>query len=109
MDDGLVAIAYVMHKARFVFPIIGGRKVEHLEANLEALDISLTDEQLKFIDSTLPFDLGFPTAPEFGIVSLGLFHLVPMLTLLISLSGRWKFVWMGPHFALWPCRLLANC
>ncbi|KAF6751301.1 NADP-dependent oxidoreductase domain-containing protein, partial [Ephemerocybe angulata] len=55
-----VAIAYVMHKARFVFPIIGGRKVEHLEANLEALDISLTDEQLKFIDSTLPFDLGFP-------------------------------------------------
>ncbi|KAF5314167.1 hypothetical protein D9611_006980 [Ephemerocybe angulata] len=62
-----VAIAYVMHKARFVFPIIGGRKVEHLEANLEALDISLTDEQLKFIDSTLPFDLGFPTAPEFGI------------------------------------------
>ena len=36
----LVAIAYVMHKTAYVFPIIGGRKVEHLLANLEALDIS---------------------------------------------------------------------
>ena len=26
----VVAIAYVMHKAPFVFPVIGGRKVEHL-------------------------------------------------------------------------------
>ena len=28
-----VAIAYVMQKAPFVFPIIGGRKVEHLHQN----------------------------------------------------------------------------
>lgn len=55
-----VAIAYVMHKTRFVFPIIGGRKVEHLEANIEALEISLTPEHVAFLDSVLPFDLGFP-------------------------------------------------
>ncbi|KAI0767408.1 Aldo/keto reductase [Fomes fomentarius] len=55
-----VAIAYVMHKTTHVFPIIGGRKVEHLEANIAALDISLSDEQIKFLDSALPFDLGFP-------------------------------------------------
>ncbi|TEB30570.1 Aldo/keto reductase [Coprinellus micaceus] len=57
---GAVAIAYVMHKTRFVFPIIGGRKVEHLEANIEALEISLTPEHVAFLDSVLPFDLGFP-------------------------------------------------
>ncbi|KAF9523565.1 Aldo/keto reductase [Crepidotus variabilis] len=55
-----VAIAYVLQKAPFVFPIIGGRKVEHLEANIEALSISLTDEQIKFLESATEFDLGFP-------------------------------------------------
>ncbi|KAK0449006.1 Aldo/keto reductase [Desarmillaria tabescens] len=56
-----VAIAYVMQKTPYVFPIIGGRKVEHLEANLKALDISLSKEQIAFLDSTMPFDPGFPT------------------------------------------------
>ena len=56
----LVAIAYVMHKAPYVFPIIGGRKVEHLLANLEALDTSLSDEQINFLEAVEPFELGFP-------------------------------------------------
>jgi aryl-alcohol dehydrogenase-like predicted oxidoreductase len=55
-----VAIAYTMHKAPFVFPIIGGRKVEHMESNIEALDISLSAEQIKYLDGILPFDFGFP-------------------------------------------------
>ncbi|PPR05409.1 hypothetical protein CVT24_008023 [Panaeolus cyanescens] len=55
-----VAIAYLMHKAPFVFPIVGGRKVEHLHANLEALDISLSDEQIQYLESVVPFDPGFP-------------------------------------------------
>ncbi|KAF6757772.1 NADP-dependent oxidoreductase domain-containing protein [Ephemerocybe angulata] len=55
-----IAIAYVMHKARFVFPIIGGRKVDHLVANLEALDLSLSDEHIKEIEAAVPFDPGFP-------------------------------------------------
>ncbi|KIJ40924.1 hypothetical protein M422DRAFT_32039 [Sphaerobolus stellatus SS14] len=55
-----VAIAYVMHKTRYVFPIIGGRKVEQLYANLEALDIKLTAEQIKEIESVQPFEPGFP-------------------------------------------------
>ena len=56
----LVAIAYVMHKTPYVFPIIGGRKVEHLSANLEALEISLSDEQINFLEAVEPFELGFP-------------------------------------------------
>ncbi|KZT21958.1 Aldo/keto reductase [Neolentinus lepideus HHB14362 ss-1] len=56
-----VAIAYVMHKTPYVFPIIGGRKVEQLQDNIEALDISLSDEQIKYLESILPFAPGFPT------------------------------------------------
>lgn len=55
-----VAIAYLMHKAPYVFPIIGGRKVEYLEANVDALRITLTPEHIKFLESIVPFDAGFP-------------------------------------------------
>lgn len=55
-----VAIAYVMQKAPYVFPIIGGRKVEHLMANLDALSVSLTDEHIRYLESIIPFDPGFP-------------------------------------------------
>ncbi|PPQ91279.1 hypothetical protein CVT25_006222 [Psilocybe cyanescens] len=55
-----VAIAYVMQKTTYVFPIIGGRKVEHLLQNIEALEISLSDEQIAFIESVVAFDPGFP-------------------------------------------------
>ena len=55
-----VAIAYVMQKTPYVFPIIGGRKIEHLMANIEALKISLSDEQIQYLEGILPFDLGFP-------------------------------------------------
>lgn len=54
-----VAITYVMHKAPFVFPIIGGRKVEHLKANIDALSIS--KEQIEYLESLVPFDPGFRT------------------------------------------------
>ncbi|PPQ86653.1 hypothetical protein CVT25_006837 [Psilocybe cyanescens] len=56
-----VAIAYLMQKTTYVFPIVGGRKVEHLMSNIEALDISLSDEQIKYLESIIPFDPGFPS------------------------------------------------
>ncbi|KAJ3768104.1 aryl-alcohol dehydrogenase, partial [Lentinula raphanica] len=55
-----LAIAYVLHKAPYMFPIIGGRKVEHLQSNLEALEISLTKTQMEYLDSLKPFDKGYP-------------------------------------------------
>ena len=55
-----VAIAYVMQKTPYVFPIIGGRKVEHLKANIQALDISLTPKQIEYLESIVPFNKGFP-------------------------------------------------
>lgn len=55
-----VALAYVMHKAPYVFPIVGGRKVDHLKGNIEALGIELTDEEVDEIEGAVPFDVGFP-------------------------------------------------
>ena len=49
-----------MQKIPYVFPIIGGRKVEHFKNNLEALNIALTPDHIKYIESVLPFDFGFP-------------------------------------------------
>lgn len=57
---GTVAIAYVLHKAPFVFPVLGGRKPEQIVANIEALDISLSDDQIAFLDTAKPLDPGFP-------------------------------------------------
>ena len=68
-----VAIAYVMQKTPYVFPVIGGRKVEHLMANLEALEISLSDEHIKYLESVVPFDPGFP---NWMIVSYAFFFLL---------------------------------
>jgi len=55
-----VAIAYVMQKTTHVFPIIGGRKIEHLQANIDALKITLTPGHIQELESLVPFSLGFP-------------------------------------------------
>ena len=54
-----VAVAYVMQKTPYVFPILGGRKVEQLYANIQALDVALSDERIKKIEAASPFDKGF--------------------------------------------------
>jgi len=63
-----VALAYVMHKAPYVFPIVGGRKVEHLKENIEALGLELSDEEIDEIDAESDFQVGFPMTfiYEFG-------------------------------------------
>jgi len=55
-----VAIAWIMQKVPYVYPIIGGRKVEHLQSNIEALSISLTSAQINELESVVPFKRGFP-------------------------------------------------
>jgi hypothetical protein len=57
-----VALAYVMHKTPYVFPIVGGRKLEHLKGNIEALSLELSDEDMKEIEAATPFDIGFPSS-----------------------------------------------
>lgn len=79
-----VAIAYVMQKVPYVFPIVGGRKVEHLHANIEALDVVLTPEHIKKIEDAVPFDLGFPST-------------------FIGDGSEYTFAYrMAGHFDKWP-------
>ncbi|KAH7176117.1 aryl-alcohol dehydrogenase [Dactylonectria macrodidyma] len=55
-----IALAYVLQKTRNVFPLVGGRKIEHLHDNIKALSIHLTDDQINYIESVKNFEIGFP-------------------------------------------------
>ena len=56
-----------MHKAPYVYPIVGGRKIEHLKGNIEALSLELSNEEIDDIESAVPFDIGFPMNMLFGL------------------------------------------
>ena len=55
-----MALAYVMQKTPYVFPIVGGRKVEHLIDNIAALEIALSEEQVNYLEGVLPLVRVFP-------------------------------------------------
>ncbi|KAJ5194409.1 hypothetical protein N7491_001747 [Penicillium cf. griseofulvum] len=56
-----IALAYVLCKVPNVFPLVGGRKIEHLHDNIQALSIRLTDKQIEFLEAATTFDIGFPS------------------------------------------------
>jgi hypothetical protein len=60
----------------------GGRTLEHLKGNIEALSLKLSIEDIKEIEVAVPFDIGFPNnilfrpglpdnRAEVGLLSLG--------------------------------------
>lgn len=55
-----VALAYVMSQAPNVFPIVGGRKVEHLMDNIQSLKIKLTEKQIEKLHAVCPQTPEFP-------------------------------------------------
>ncbi|OJJ82379.1 aldo/keto reductase [Aspergillus glaucus CBS 516.65] len=57
-----IALAYVMAKTPNVFPLVGGRKIEHLHDNIQALKIKLTPQQVEYLESVRPLDPGFPNS-----------------------------------------------
>lgn len=40
--------------------LVGGRKIEHLKDNIQALSIKLTDKQIEFLESVKPQVAEFP-------------------------------------------------
>ncbi|KAJ5641930.1 Norsolorinic acid reductase B [Penicillium lividum] len=56
-----VALAYLLHKFPYVSPIIGGRKVDHLLGNIDALRVELSQGDIEDIEGAYEFDYGFPT------------------------------------------------
>ncbi|KAE8310756.1 NADP-dependent oxidoreductase domain-containing protein [Aspergillus transmontanensis] len=55
-----VALAYILQKTPYVFPIVGARKVEHIKGVVPAVGITLTTEEIEKIESAYTFDPGFP-------------------------------------------------
>ncbi|KAJ5193431.1 Aldo/keto reductase [Penicillium cf. viridicatum] len=45
-----VALAYVLQKAPYIFPMVDGNEVSHLKSNIEALRLELTAEDIDEID-----------------------------------------------------------
>lgn len=55
-----VALAYVMQKTPYVFPIVGARKVDHIQGCIEGLGVNLSDDEIQEIEKAYPFEHGFP-------------------------------------------------
>jgi aryl-alcohol dehydrogenase-like predicted oxidoreductase len=55
-----VAMAYIMQKAPYTFPLVGCRTLEHLKGNIAALGISLSEDKVAEIETAVDFDPGFP-------------------------------------------------
>ncbi|RDW56571.1 hypothetical protein BP6252_14076 [Coleophoma cylindrospora] len=55
-----IALAYVLHKSPYVFPLIGARKLEHIQGIVPGLGVALSDDDVELIDSAYEFDHGFP-------------------------------------------------
>ena len=55
-----VALAWAMAKTPYVFPIIGGRKIEHLNDNIKALSHSLSEKQMQELEAVVPLVPIFP-------------------------------------------------
>jgi aryl-alcohol dehydrogenase-like predicted oxidoreductase len=54
--------AITRQKTPYVVPLVGGCKWEHLQDNIKALSLELFDEDIREIESSYPFDSGFPMA-----------------------------------------------
>ncbi|KAK0373362.1 hypothetical protein CLIM01_09293 [Colletotrichum limetticola] len=90
-----VAVAYVMHKAPFVFPIVGGRKLGHIESNIKGLGLALTEDDIREIEGSHEFDPGFPHTflsgtSLFGGAPKGAYH--PGDVWLTNLMGKFDWV-----------------
>ena len=53
-----IALSWLLSKG--VIPIVGARKVSHVEDNLKCVDVKLSPEQIKQLDDVSQIKLGFP-------------------------------------------------
>ena len=55
-----VALAWMMRPSKAVHPIVGVSRLEQLEDNLGATDVTLSDEAIASLEAAAGFDVGFP-------------------------------------------------
>ncbi len=53
-----VALSWLLNKG--IIPIVGARKVSHVEDNLKCVDVKLSEENIKQLDEVSQIELGFP-------------------------------------------------
>ena len=49
-----LALAWVLAQGEDIVPIPGTKRIKYLDENIGALDVTLTDEELKALDAILP-------------------------------------------------------
>ena len=59
-DDEECVVIDAPHDVAPILELVGGRKVEHLQDNIQSLKIKLTSAQIEHLESVVPFDAGFP-------------------------------------------------
>ncbi|MEV0719965.1 aldo/keto reductase [Asanoa sp. NPDC050611] len=64
-SSAAVSLAWLRAREGTVVPLVGARRVGHLEANLAGLDVTLTTDQLRRLDAVSAPDLDYP-APMHG-------------------------------------------
>ena len=47
-----IALAWVLNKSYITAPIVGSTKMEHLDQSIAALDIKLTEEEIKRLEES---------------------------------------------------------
>jgi aryl-alcohol dehydrogenase-like predicted oxidoreductase len=60
VSPGNVALQWTRQQGFSCIPIVGATKLEQLQDNLKAIDITLSDEHLKKLDEASAIQLGFP-------------------------------------------------
>lgn len=55
-----VSVAWIRQQAGVIVPLLGARTLSQLEDNLQALEITLSEEHLARLDEATRVDLGFP-------------------------------------------------
>jgi aryl-alcohol dehydrogenase (NADP+) len=59
-NSAAVALAWLLARPQTVVPIVGARRLEHLEANLAGLDVNLTTEHVRVLDEVSTPRLNYP-------------------------------------------------
>ena len=55
-----VALNWILQQPEGIIPLVGARKLSHVEDNLQAIDFTLTAEQIKRLNEVSSFDFPFP-------------------------------------------------
>lgn len=56
VTPGQLALSWVLQRSKNIVPIPGTTKRKHLEENIKALDVKITDAEMKEIDQIFPID-----------------------------------------------------